>query len=61
MAVLADLCSRGSNGAVVITPRSGAPLRKALIDDTTSHVEVEDVHTGDEWALIRWRYVWVPP
>src|SRR5262249_37937191 len=33
---------------------------KALIDDTTSHFEVEDVHTGDEWALIRWRYVWVP-
>ena len=31
---------------------------KALIDDTTSHFEVEDVHTGDEWALIRWRYVW---
>ena len=24
---------------------------KALIDDTTSHFEVEDVHTGDEWAL----------
>ena len=23
---------------------------KALIDDTTSHFEVEDVHTGDEWA-----------
>ena len=33
---------------------------KALIDDTTSHFEVEDVHTGDEWALIRWRYVWGP-
>jgi ketosteroid isomerase-like protein len=31
---------------------------KALIDDTTSHFEVEDVHVGDEWALIRWRYVW---
>src|SRR5215510_859208 len=31
---------------------------KALIDDTTSHFELEDVHTGDEWALIRWRYVW---
>ena len=28
---------------------------KALIDDTTSHFEVEDVHTGDEWAIIRWR------
>ena len=23
---------------------------KALIDDTTSHFEVEDVHTGDEWG-----------
>src|SRR5437762_11229903 len=33
---------------------------EALIDDTTSHFEVEDVHTGDEWALIRWRYVWGP-
>ena len=33
---------------------------KALIDDTTSHFEVEDVHTGDEWAVIRWRYVWGP-
>jgi hypothetical protein len=33
---------------------------KALIDDTTSHFEVEDVHTGDERALIRWRYVWGP-
>ena len=33
---------------------------KALIDDTTSHFKVEDVHTGDEWALIRWRYVWGP-
>jgi hypothetical protein len=33
---------------------------KALIDDTTSHFDVEDVHTGDEWALIRWRYVWGP-
>ena len=33
---------------------------EALIDDTTSHFEVEDVHTGDEWALIRWRYVWAP-
>ena len=33
---------------------------KALIDDTTSHFEVEDVHTGGEWALIRWRYIWVP-
>ena len=33
---------------------------KALIDDTTSHFEVEDVHTGDEWALIRWRYAWGP-
>jgi hypothetical protein len=33
---------------------------KALIEDTTSHFEVEDVHTGDEWALIRWRYVWGP-
>ena len=21
---------------------------------------MEDVHTGDEWALIRWRYVWGP-
>jgi hypothetical protein len=31
---------------------------KALIDDTTSHFEVEEVHTGGEWALIRWRYVW---
>ncbi len=31
---------------------------KALIDDTTSHFELEDVRTGDEWALIRWRYVW---
>lgn len=31
---------------------------KALIDDTTSHFQVEDVHTGDEWAVIRWRYVW---
>jgi hypothetical protein len=31
---------------------------KGLIDDTTSHFEVEDVHTGEEWALIRWRYVW---
>ena len=28
---------------------------KALIDDITSHFEVEDVHTGGEWALIRWR------
>ena len=28
--------------------------------DATSHFEVEDVHTGDEWALIRWRYVWGP-
>jgi hypothetical protein len=33
---------------------------EALIDDTTSHFEVEDVHTGDEWALIRWSYVWGP-
>ena len=33
---------------------------KALIEDTTSHFEVEDVHTGDEWALIRWRYLWGP-
>jgi SnoaL-like domain len=33
---------------------------EALIGDTTSHFEVEDVHTGDEWALIRWRYVWGP-
>ena len=33
---------------------------KALIDDATSHFEVEDVHTGDECALIRWRYVWGP-
>jgi hypothetical protein len=33
---------------------------EALIDDTTSHFEVEDVHTGDEWALIRWRYVCSP-
>lgn len=33
---------------------------KALIDDTTSHFEVEDIHTGDEWAVIRWRYVWGP-
>jgi ketosteroid isomerase-like protein len=31
---------------------------EALIGDTTSHFEVDDVHTGDEWALIRWRYVW---
>jgi SnoaL-like domain len=23
---------------------------KALIDDTTSHFEVEDVHAGDEWG-----------
>lgn len=30
---------------------------ETLIDDTTSHFEVEDVHTGDERALIRWRYV----
>src|SRR5882762_6950050 len=28
---------------------------EALIDDTTSQFEVEDVHIGDEWALIRWR------
>ncbi|OLF14361.1 hypothetical protein BLA60_04335 [Actinophytocola xinjiangensis] len=33
---------------------------KALIDDTASHFEVEDVHSGDGWALIRWRYVWGP-
>src|SRR6266571_7491626 len=33
---------------------------QALIDDTTSHFEVEDVHAGDERALIRWRYVWGP-
>ena len=26
----------------------------------TSHFEVEHVHTGDEWALIRWRCVWGP-
>ncbi|HTS89687.1 MAG TPA: nuclear transport factor 2 family protein [Gemmatimonadales bacterium] len=32
---------------------------EALIDDTTSHFEVKDVHAG-EWALIRWRYVWGP-
>jgi hypothetical protein len=31
---------------------------QGLIEDTTSHFEVEDVRTGDEWALIRWRYVW---
>ena len=31
---------------------------KALIDDATSRFEVEDVHTGEEWAVIRWRYVW---
>jgi hypothetical protein len=31
---------------------------QALIDDTTSHFEVEDVHSGGEWAVIRWRYVW---
>jgi hypothetical protein len=31
---------------------------KALIDDLTSHFDVEDVRVGDEWALIRWRYVW---
>jgi hypothetical protein len=33
---------------------------KSLIDDTTRHFEIEDVHIGDEWALIRWRYVWAP-
>lgn len=32
----------------------------AFIDDTSSHFEVEDVHTGDEWALIRWRYLGGP-
>jgi ketosteroid isomerase-like protein len=31
---------------------------KALIDDRTSHFEVEDVHVGGDWAVIRWRYVW---
>ena len=31
---------------------------KALIDDTSSHFVVEDVDTGDEWAIVRWRYVW---
>jgi ketosteroid isomerase-like protein len=31
---------------------------RALIDDLTSHFEVEDVRIGDEWAVIRWRYVW---
>ena len=29
-------------------------------DATLLSFEVEDVHTGDEWALIRWRYVWGP-
>lgn len=33
---------------------------KAHIDDTTSHFEVEGVDTGDERALIRWRYVQGP-
>ncbi len=33
---------------------------RGLIEDTTSHFEVEDVHTGDEWPLIRWRFVWGP-
>ena len=33
---------------------------KALIEDRTSHFEVEDINTGDEWALIRWRYIWGP-
>jgi hypothetical protein len=33
---------------------------KALIDDAISRLEVEDVHTDGEWALIRWRYVWGP-
>ena len=33
---------------------------RALIDDTTSHFDVEDVHVGGEWAVIRWRYVWGP-
>lgn len=31
---------------------------KALIDDTTTHFETEDVHVGGDWAVIRWRYVW---
>src|SRR6266581_4257055 len=31
-----------------------------LLEDIISHFEVKDVHTGDEWALIRWRYVWGP-
>ena len=42
------------------TTRRSLSSWEALIDDTTSHFEVEDVHTGDEWALIRWRYVWGP-
>ena len=33
---------------------------KAHVEDTTSHFAVEDVRTGDEWVLIRWRYVWGP-
>ena len=31
-----------------------------LLEDIIAPFEVEDVHTGDEWALIRWRYVWGP-
>lgn len=33
---------------------------KALIEDTTNHFEMEDIQSSDEWALIRWRYVWGP-
>ena len=43
-----------------VIDRFNRAFQEALIDDTTSHFEVEDVHTGDEWALIRWRYVWGP-
>jgi len=45
---------------VQLTEPATRVMWKALIDDTTSHFEVENVRTGDEWALIRWRYVWGP-
>jgi hypothetical protein len=41
-----------------MTLRSARGRRSSTTPSAT--FKVEDVHTGDEWALIRWRYVWGP-
>ncbi len=63
--VVAPTASWRASSQLLTAPATRAMTRRSprgrrSSDERASHFEVEDVRTGDEWALVRWRSIWGP-